>query len=311
QANSATAGVFMDVVSVVRSSGGANYTATPTATFSLPPCTINPTTCVRATGTAVASPRQTFAARRSIDSVTVTIGGKAPTHVAPTHSIQAAIDAARPGDMLMIDPTTQATATTAAVPAIHQELLLMWKPVRLQGVGAAGSVLDGNTHPAGKLDAWRRQVNCLFGLAINGQPMTSGNPYDPSGVYSCANGSGNFSGASTTLRDFVAYNGTTQVNPQIDRIPLEALVGWDANQNGNMAELLQEPSLMGALEGAGITVLAKGMLFPAGSDPFGTGPSAAETGILPTGTRLLSDADCASGTGGANPFPSNFYCNPS
>src|SRR5207302_3761055 len=64
-------------------------------------------------------------------------------------------------------------------------------------------------------------------------------------------------------------------------------------------------------EGAGITVLAKGMLFPAGSDPFGTGPSAAETGILPTGTRLLSDADCASGTGGANPFPSNFYCNPS
>src|SRR5207248_531025 len=94
-ANSATTGVFTDVVSVVMSSGGANYTATPTATFSLPPCTINTTTCVRATGTAIASPRQTFAARRSIDTVTVTIGGKAPTHVAPTHSIQAAIDAAR------------------------------------------------------------------------------------------------------------------------------------------------------------------------------------------------------------------------
>src|SRR5207248_2946202 len=172
-ANSATTGVFMGVARVVMSSGGANYTATPTATFSLPPCTINTTTCVRATGTAIASPRQTFAARRSIDTVTVTIGGKAPTHVAPTHSIQAAIDAARPGDMLMIDPLTQATATTAAVPAIHQELLLMWKPVRLQGVGAASSVLDGNTHPAGKLDPWRRQVNCLFGLALDGQPMTS------------------------------------------------------------------------------------------------------------------------------------------
>src|SRR5438874_2847297 len=209
QANSGTAGVFMDVVSVVTSSGGANYTATPTATFSVPGgCTINTTTCVRATGTAVASPRQTFVARRSIDTVTVTIGGKAPTHVAPTHSIQAAIDAARPGDMLMIDPTTQATATTAAVPAIHQELLLMWKPVRLQGVGAASSVLDGNTHPAGKLDAWRRQVNCLFGLAINGQPMTASNPYDPSGAYGCADGTGNFSGASTTLTGFVAYNGT-------------------------------------------------------------------------------------------------------
>src|SRR5437763_16029553 len=224
QAHPGTAGVLTDVFSVVMSSGGANYTATPTATFSLPPCTINTTTCVRATGTAVASPRQTFAARRSIDTVTVTIGGKAPTHVAPTHSIQAAIDAARPGDMLIIDPTTQATATTPAVPAIHHELLLMWKPVRLQGVGAVSSVINANTHPAGKLDAWRRQVNCLFGLAINGQPMTSGNPYDASGAYSCANGSGNFSGASTTLRAFVAYNGTTQHNPQIDRLPLEALL---------------------------------------------------------------------------------------
>src|SRR5947207_14196870 len=137
----------MDVVSVVAGSGETNYTATPTATFSVPGgCTINTTTCVRATGTAVASPRQTFAARRSIDTVTVTIGGKAPTHVAPTQSIQAPIDAARPGDMLIIDPTTQATATTAAVPAIPQPLLLIWQPVRLQGVGAAGSVLDGNTH---------------------------------------------------------------------------------------------------------------------------------------------------------------------
>src|SRR5205807_430178 len=150
QGNSGTAGVFTDVVSVVMSNPGANYTATPTATFSLPLCTINTTTCVRATGTANASPRQTFAARRSIDTVTVTIGGKAPTHVAPTHSIQAAIDVASPGDLLMIDPLTQATATTAAVPAIHQELLLMWKPVRLQGVGAVSSVLNANTHPAGK-----------------------------------------------------------------------------------------------------------------------------------------------------------------
>src|SRR5207302_7804157 len=129
-----------------------------------------------------------------------------------TRSIQAAIDVAKPGDMLMIDPTTQATATTAAVPAVHEELLLMWKPVRLQGVGAVSSVLDANTHPAGKLDVWRRQVNCLFGLAINGQPMSSSNPYDPSGVYSCANGSGNFSGVSTTLSDFVAYNPTSHVN---------------------------------------------------------------------------------------------------
>ena len=44
-------------------------------------------------------------------------------------------------------------------------MLLMWKPVRLQGVGAASSIINANTHPAGKLDPWRAQVNCLFGLA--------------------------------------------------------------------------------------------------------------------------------------------------
>src|SRR5208283_797329 len=60
--------------------------------------------------------------KQSIDTVTVTIGGKAPTHVAASGTIQAAIDAARPGDLLIVDPGT------------HSELLLMWKPVRLQGV---------------------------------------------------------------------------------------------------------------------------------------------------------------------------------
>ena len=68
----------------------------------------------------------------------------------PSGSIQAAIDAAAPGDLIILDPVGLNTA------AIHAELLLMWKPVRLQGVGAVNSVLDANTHPAGKLDPWRR-----------------------------------------------------------------------------------------------------------------------------------------------------------
>src|SRR2546430_9334219 len=55
--------------------------------------------------------------KQSIDAVTVTIGGKAPTHVTATGansstcttgssytSIQPAIDCASPGDMIMIDP---------------------------------------------------------------------------------------------------------------------------------------------------------------------------------------------------------------
>ena len=53
----------------------------------------------------------------------------------------------------------------------------------------------------------------------------------------------------------------------MDRIPLEGIVGWDATLNGNLAELLQEPTLMGAYEGAAITVLAKGVVLPL-ADPI-------------------------------------------
>jgi len=289
--------------------------------------------------------------KQSIDAVTVTIGGKAPTHVTATGansstcttgssytSIQRAIDCASPGDMIMIDPLTRGTSAAAAVPAVHSEMLLMWKPVRLQGVGAPASVIDGNPHPAGKLDAWRRQVNCLFGLALNGQPFPTAsgrvNPFDPDRIYSCPSDSSttplttataNFNGTNTTLR----YFSGRPDSPQIDRLPLEAVVGWDATQNGNMAELLQEPSLMGAFEGAGITVVSKGLLFPAGAEPYGL--SLAEEGSFPANTLLLNNSTgatppaspaagttystpqgCGPNTSGAhNPYPSNFYCNPS
>src|SRR5207237_1299012 len=73
---------------------------------------------------------------------------------------------------------------------------------------------------------------------------------------------------------------------------------------------LQEPSLMGALEGAAITVLARGVKYPPGTDPFGVGPTAA--GTFPAGTTLLTAANCTtSSTNTTNPFRSNFWCNPS
>jgi hypothetical protein len=250
--------------------------------------------------------------KQSIDTVTVTLGGKVPTHVAASASVQSAIDSASPGDMLMIDPTCTPTnsatlamgtpqSCSAAIPsgftslahsnAVHSELLQMWKPVRLQGVGAATSIIDGNTHPAGKLTSWRQRNNCLFGLGFSGTPNTW---------------SADCPSITTGWAGFKA-NAT---NPQVDRLPLEAVVGWDATLNGNLAQLLQEPTLMGALEGAAITVLSKGVLFPAGSNPF-----AADT--FPTGTQLLtgttnSARGCGANTSTAsNPFPSNFMCNPS
>ncbi len=141
------------------------------------------------------------------------------------------------------------------------------------------------------------------------------------------------------------YTGSVN-NPQVDRIPLEGIVGWDTTLNGNLAQLLQEPTLMGAYEGAGITVLAKGVRYPgAGTstgnrqlDPinpatgrpfpltnvFGTGTDTATGSFIahegqfpvPTVELTASSADCGTGTSGAagfvaNPFPSNFQCNPS
>jgi hypothetical protein len=238
--------------------------------------------------------------KQSIDAVTVTIGGKAPTRLTAGQTIQSALDAAAPGDLIIVPAGT------------YQELTIMWKPVRLQGVGAGSTIINANTQPAGKLDPWRRTVECLFGLAIDGQPYTAAggtNPYDATGQSACpANGYKYFTGGPN--------------NPQVDRIPLEGIVGWDTTVNGNLAELLQEPSLMGAYEGAGITVLAKGVNIPTGaSNVFGTGSEA----DFPTGSTLLTgtvnaagsdttgDANrvCTSGARGANPYPSNFMCNPS
>jgi hypothetical protein len=233
--------------------------------------------------------------KQSVDTVTVTIGGKAPTHVNASGTIQSAIDAAAPGDLIIVDPTCATSAaptspvactSTTAVhsQSAHQEILLMWKPVRLQGVGAASSIINANPHPAGKLDTWRKEVNCLFGLGLNGSPTT----WTPG----CA-GAGWF-----------GFNATAN-NPQIDRLPLEATVGWDASLNGNLAELLQEPSLMGALEGAGITVLSKGVDFH-GASPW----DPTLLGGFPAGTTLLTSANCGPAAG-PNPFPSSFQCNPS
>jgi Abnormal spindle-like microcephaly-assoc'd, ASPM-SPD-2-Hydin len=206
--------------------------------------------------------------KKSIDAVTVTIAGKSPTRLAPGQTIQSAIDAAQPGDLIIVPPGT------------YSELLLMWKPVRLQGVGAASSIVDANAHPAGKLDDWRKRVVCLFGLGVDGVHNS----------WSSACGSG-----------WTGWNATAS-NPQVDRLPLEATVGWTATLNGNLAEQLQEPTLMGAYEGAGITVLSKGVRFPNNNTEF-------DADTFPTGTILLTGNN-ANNTN-CNAFPSDFYCNPS
>jgi hypothetical protein len=182
--------------------------------------------------------------KQSVDAVTVTIGGfngpagsttPTPAYVVPGTSIQSVIDAAYPGDIIIVPPGT------------YTEMVLMWKPIRLQGVGAASVTINANTHPSGVLlEPWRRKVDCLFGLALSGGLIGSTPPnppgaqplvYDPSSTFTC----------------------DASMQNQIDPVPQEAVIGWDASINGNLAELLQEPSLMGAYEGAAITVLGKGV----------------------------------------------------
>ena len=249
--------------------------------------------------------------QQSIDTVTVTIGGKQPTYVTSTApltqygvgAIQQAIDAAAPGDLIMIPP------------GVYNEMLVMWKPLRLQGVGAASTVINANTQPAGKLDPWRAEVSCMFGLARNGTPIgpngTGGtNAFDPTNTFTCPNaGSKYFTGTEsggTPLRRG-GFSPVVQT-PQVDRLPLEGIVGWDTTTNGNLAQLLQEPTLMGAYEGAGITVLSKGVNTLGQSGYYGSGNEAA----FPTGTLVLTSGDCLTrGHNAANPYPSNFQCNPS
>jgi hypothetical protein len=224
--------------------------------------------------------------KTSIDAVTVTVGGKAPTVLAAGQKIQPAIDAAKPGDMIIVPP------------GVYNEMLLMWKPIRLQAGGAATTIIDANAHPAGKLlNPWRVQVNCLFGLTPDGRPR------DP-GDQSCSSGW------------FGATNNSAFPTMIVDRLPFEAVLGWDATLNGNLAEQLIEPSLMGAYEGAAITVLGKGIQFPAGTtlnDAFGATVGAA----FPANTALLDGSSsttigCGPNTATAhNPYPGNYYCNPS
>ena len=230
--------------------------------------------------------------KRSIDTVTVTVGGKAPTYVngenAANNAIQSAIDAASPGDLIIVNggfapATTAPTGTTCAgvttptatcVPTVanYNELLIMWKALRLQGVGDASVIVNANTHPAGKLTPWRAQIDCLFGLSVLGYYISATHPYDSTGQFTCP---GSMQG---------------QVQPITD----ENITNWDASLNGFVAEVLQEPTLMGALEGAAITVVGRGCTSMV-IQPDGTNTC--------NHTLTNSAADCV--------FVSNFECNPS
>jgi hypothetical protein len=100
--------------------------------------------------------------QKSVDSVTLTVGGPAPVVVEPAlnasavtgnaHPIQDAIDKAHPGDLIIVDAGS------------YPELVVMWKPVLLQGVGASSVIINAAKYPTQKLQNWRPVINKWFGV---------------------------------------------------------------------------------------------------------------------------------------------------
>jgi hypothetical protein len=119
--------------------------------------------------------------KTSVDTVTVTIEparlAKGNTPASPvvlsapsnsvvtggaSHVVQTAIDNAKPGDLIILDA------------GVYNELVVMWKPVRLQGVGAASVIINAAKYPTDKLEVWRPTINTLFGVdTISGNAVAN------------------------------------------------------------------------------------------------------------------------------------------
>ena len=91
----------------------------------------------------------------SVNAVTVTKGGSAAQTVSAGGSIQDAITAANPGDLILVGPGT------------YEELVIMSKPLRLQGAGA-DTIIVAAKRPAEKLQTWLDDVAGLFGNGVTG-----------------------------------------------------------------------------------------------------------------------------------------------
>ena len=88
--------------------------------------------------------------KSTITGLTVTVGGPAPKLVTPGGKIQTVVDAANPGDLILVPPGT------------YNELVVMNKKVKLQGWGAPSTTINAAKIPAEKLHNWRLKVGQLL-----------------------------------------------------------------------------------------------------------------------------------------------------
>lgn len=123
--------------------------------------------------------------KATIAGLTVNVGldGKAVRYVTPSAiacdgsalkpcPIQQAIDQANDDDLILVSP------------GVYKEMVIMWKPVRLQGYGEGFTTIDAIKLPTEKLQNWRAKVADLVaknlvtllpgqevGLAVGGEPV--------------------------------------------------------------------------------------------------------------------------------------------
>ena len=98
----------------------------------------------------------------TVNSVTVTVGNTgipAVRTVAPGQSIQAQLDLANPGDLVLVQP------------GAYYEMLIMTKPVKLQGWGAGSTHIIAGQSQTTQLQTWREKLNTLVNCAapVGGQ----------------------------------------------------------------------------------------------------------------------------------------------
>jgi large repetitive protein len=114
------------------------------------------------------------AARKSTLGITLSVAtpemhaARAPVVVGPAGSIQAAIDAAQAGDLILVTP------------GVHEEMVVMTRPVRLQGAGALSTAINVVTTPAENVQAWLDKMgNLLLASPTAGSPGSYMLPNQP------------------------------------------------------------------------------------------------------------------------------------
>ena len=138
------------------------------------------TAAAHAAGTAVLSYTKTCVTtdtRKSILGITLSVAtpemhaAKPPIVVGAGQSIQAAIDA----------PTTQPGQLILVKPGVYEEMVVMSKPVRLQGAGALSTAINVVTTPAERIQDWLDKMGNLLlstpSYALPNQPAMTAAPF--------------------------------------------------------------------------------------------------------------------------------------